>query len=76
MLAIAVGAEGGEYSVTVHTAVERCRHESMLVRERSQEESGGEVWRKVDRLDRYLEAREEGTFFVFTFEVMSNSSLV
>jgi hypothetical protein len=73
MLAIVVGAEGGEYSVTVHIAVERCRHESMLVRERSQEESGGEVWGNVDRLDRYWEARVEGTFFVF--EVMSNSSL-
>lgn len=74
MVAIVVGAEGGEYSVTVHTAVERCRHESMLVKERSQEEPGGEVWRNIDELDRYLEAREEGTFSVF--EVMSNSSLV
>lgn len=76
MLAIVVGAEGGGYSVTVHTAVERCRHESMLVRERSQEESGGEVWRNVDRLDRYLEARGKERSFVFVFKVMSNSSLV
>ena len=51
MVAIVVGAQGGEYSVTVHTAVERCRHESMLVRERSQADSGAGVWRNVDGLD-------------------------
>jgi len=51
MLGIVVGAQGGEYSVTVHTAVERCIHESMLVRERSQEESEAGVWRNVDGLD-------------------------
>ena len=72
MVATVVGAKGGGYSVIVHTAVERCRHESMLVRERLQEESGAGVWRSVDGLDRYLQAHEEGT----VFEVISNLSLV
>jgi hypothetical protein len=37
MVAIVVGAKG-EYSVSGHTAVEQCMHESMLVKEKSQKE--------------------------------------